>query len=335
MGKNTLVTACWIALCAIVTSGALHADGRNPGSLLVFPAVRANAAGFSIVSVTNTHVQPQTPFSFGGSTNLHFEYYNVDVDPTDLMHPRSCFVFDRVEFLTPADTTSVLTACHNPIPGQGYLVVSAEDPSLFRTPWKHDHLVGSVLHITTTGATYFMPALSFEAGAALADGAATDLDVDSVLDFDGLEYELPPDTLLIDQFIAEAGTQLSLLNLSTDMHEVNQLYFAVWNDNEYPLSTTTEFSCWFDVPLSWVSPLFSPQFMRSLPNAPAELDINCDGAGDMETGWVRISSTGTRSGSTRTSDDGAFLGCLLSGPFSGLSYGKPLWESKERQPIPP
>ena len=59
MGK----TAITFIACAMLAASSLRADGRNPGSVLVFPAQRTNAAGFTIVSVTNVNVNPQTPIS--------------------------------------------------------------------------------------------------------------------------------------------------------------------------------------------------------------------------------------------------------------------------------
>jgi len=319
MGKISTLIAC-VALIA----GEAVADGRKPGSVLVFPAQRTNAAGFTIVSVTNTHVQPQTPTSFGGSTNVHFEYHDVILDPARPTHAAGKSVFDRVEFLSPADTLSVLTACHDPQWGQGFLVVSAEDPGLYRTPWSHDRLIGSALHLASSGATYWIHAIPF--GSPVAAGLPTDLDGDMELDFDGLEYEKPARTLLVDSFLAIANTELCLVEFSGVDGASNDLLLSVWNDNERALSTTIQFTCWFELPLAAISPLFSESFLRGVQNDPEEFDVNCDRRGDLETGWIKIESRGLRVNGTKVADRGDFLGCLMSGPYTGLAFGRLMFE---------
>ena len=78
-----------------------------------------------------------------------------------------------------------------------------------------------------------------------------------------------PERLYIDSYVALAGSQLALLNLTGDETACNELYFSVWNDNERALSATLRFQCWFDQPLSVVSPLFRDSFLASLPNDPS------------------------------------------------------------------
>jgi hypothetical protein len=287
------------ALVVASLTPAAFAGGRNPGSALVFPVQRTGGAGnfFTLVSVTNTNTQPQTPQSFGGSTLVHYEYVNTVPDPANPAIPLACTVFNRVEFLTPADTLSVATWCHNavtPSGQQGYLVVSAQDPSKFDTAWKFDHLIGSELVVNAVGGVYSLNAIPFNAGPSdpagggLMDGDPTDVDLDGQLDFDGVEYEAIPDVLYIDSFVAILGSSLSLVNLTGGPHARNTVAFDVWNDNEFPLSATLVMGCWFDLPLSSVSPLFEQWFLvMNTPHDPQELDINCDGLGDLETGWAR------------------------------------------------
>ena len=74
------------------------------------------------------------------------------------------------------------------------------------------------------------------------------------------------------------------------------------------------------------------QFLRSLPNDPQELDINCDGFGDFETGWATINSLGVFSPAGQLVDpDGAMLGAITVGPTTLLNGGRLLWESEEAQ----
>ena len=315
------------ALFAAALAPEAQADGRNPGSLLVYTVHRSGTMMFTIVCVTNTATLPQTPASFGGSVNAHFEYVNVTPNPADPFMPLSCTIFDRVEFLTPADTLCVLTTCHNAsAPGgqEGYLVITAEDPRFFQRTAIHNDLIGSEMVVNGAGAVYSINAIAFEAG---------DDDVPSTgeLPLNGVCYELAPDVLYIDSYVALAGSQLALINADGAFRDKNDVYFAVWNDNERALSATLRFNCWFDQPLTSVSPLFAEAFLQSLPNDPQELDINCDGIGDIETGWATIDSRGVfQPGGqpilTPGATDGALLGSITAGPTTSINGGRLLWE---------
>lgn len=323
-----------IAAVALMLAPAAMAGGRKAGSVLIYPIVRSGGGFITVVSVTNTSLTPQTPGSLGGSTNVHFEYANVIPDPANVFCPLDCIVFDRVEFLTPADNLTVLTTCHNAFfPGgsQGYLVVSAQDPSQFDVPWSHNKLIGSELVLLPTGASYSLIAQPFN--AVEAAGAATDNDGDGQLDFDGSEYEEIADVLMLDFFLSVGNANLSLINLTGGPRAENTILFQVWNDNEFLLSTTLSFKCWFDQPLALISPLFTDAFLAlNTPNDPQELDINCDGNDDLETGWSMIDSIlVTNNGGAVLDNDGAMVGALVSGPASPLSGGHLLWESVATQ----
>jgi hypothetical protein len=324
------------ALAAGAFAPEALADGRNPGSLLVYPIHRSGGdavAGywFTILCVTNTNTNPQTPISFGGSTNAHFEYYNLTPNAIDPFKPLSCVIFDRIEFLTPADTLCVLTSCHNAFGGagqEGYVTVTAENPSLPPgSAWNHNHLIGSELVLSASGVAFMVNAIPFNAIAAVPAAP------NGALRLDGVNYEGVPDQLY-SSFIAAANSNLTMINLTGGAADMcNQLTFSVWNDNERPLSATKRFACWFDQPLVAVSPLFSHAFLAGVPNDPRELDINCDGIGDLETGWFSVDSTGVFFGNgARVGNitDGAFVGCITAGPASAQG-GHLLWESARKQ----
>lgn len=321
------------AVLAALASSA-WADGRNAGSVLVYPVHRSGPEFFTVISVTNSNLQPQTPSSFGGSTLVHYEYVNATPNPSNPFRPLNCTVFDRVEFLTPADHLSVLTTCHNAFnPGgqEGYLVISAQDPSQFDVAWTHNWLMGSELVVNGSGVVYGLDALPFN--GLTAAHAPTDLDGDSRLDFNGLEYEPIADTLFIDAFVALTGSQLALLNLTGGPNDVNTVLFSVWNDNEFPLSTTLAFNCWFDEPLTKISQLFSEGFLKyNTPHDPSELDIHCTGKGTLETGWARLDSIDVRTpGGSLVDMDGAMLGGITAGRDVGIDAGHNLWESTATQ----
>ncbi|MEM7205829.1 MAG: hypothetical protein AAF628_36585 [Planctomycetota bacterium] len=326
---SLIALACLASLS--VAPDAL-AGGRNPGSVLIYPVHRSGPTMFSIVSVTNTNLNPATPVSLGGSTNVHYEYVNVTPGSTPFM-PLNCVIFDRIEFLTPADTLSVLTTCHNAVAGniEGYVVVTAEDPAaVYGTAWSFDYLVGSEIVISASGVGYSINAIPFS--SPVASMQPTDLDGDDKLDFDGNEYEGIADYLIVDSFVAAASSQLTLINLTGGDQDKNTVLMSIWNDNEFPLSTTLAFNCWFDQPLSRISPLFSNAFLATVPNDPRELDLNCDGTGDIETGWAIIDSIDvSEPGGGTIATDGAVLGAITTGPFTALSGGRLLWESENVQ----
>jgi hypothetical protein len=322
----TVLVGSWVSL-----SAAALADGRKSGSVLVYPVQRTGVAFFSIITVTNTNLNPAQ-----GTTDLHFEYANAVTNPQNAFEPLNCVVFDRVETLTPADTLTVATNCHNaasPAAPQGYLVVSAQDPALFDTAWSFNHLFGTELVINTTGSMYQINAIPFDAVGP--DGSATDADMDHQLDFDGVEYEEVPDLLFTDFMAILGGNQnLALLTLTGGPQAKNTVLFQVWNDNEFLLSTTLEFRCWFDQNLLAISQIFHTDFLsNNTPGDPGESDLDCNGTGEKETGWIRINSIQvTDPGGAILSSDGALLGALTAGPLSVLQSAHLLWESRATQP---
>jgi hypothetical protein len=323
--------------------------GNQPGSLGIFPIHRSGGGGlaggsgpfFTILSVTNTNLQPQTPLGFGGSTNVHYQYVNVVPSPTDPFIPSGCVLFDRVEFLTPGDTLSVLTSCHNAAtPGgqKGYVVISAQDPVQFGVEWSFDHLIGSELVVNASGGIFGLEMVALQ--SPVPDGAPTDVAGDGDLDFDGVEYSALPDELYVDSFLALAGSRLTLLNLTGGPDVRNTVQLLAWNDNEFPLSATRTFACWFDEPLSTVSPLFTEEFLaNNTPDDPTEVDLNCNGEGTLETAWIKLDSIGLHlpggaplidaAGNPVT--DGALLGAITAGPGSLIDGGRLLWESTATQ----
>jgi hypothetical protein len=254
-------------------------------------------------------------------------------NPLDPFRPLGCSVFDRVEVLTPADTLTVLTECHNLGIGprqQGYLVIVAEDPTQFARPWAHDHLLGSALILGSTGFAYMLEALAFRSPAP--PGSATDVDGDQQLDFNGIEYDMLPDRLFVDSFLAPAESQLTLLSATGAPMDLHTVHFSVWNDYELPLSATLVFRCWFEAPLSRISPLFGEAFLVGLPNDPNELDTDCDGIDDIEAGWCVVQSGGVRTaGGALVAADGALLGAVTAGAISICDPRRQLGESHSRQ----
>jgi hypothetical protein len=341
--KTRILLLSAAALAASFAPAAL-ADGVKHASVLIYPVQRSgddqrksdgqHSDDFiTIVNVTNCNLTPQNPISFGGSTNVHFQYVNTVYNDKNPFQPHACTIFNRTEFLTPADTLSVLTSCHNAFSGdgqQGYLVVSAQNPSLFSTDWSFNHLLGSELVVNGSGGMYRMNAIPFD--AIPLEGLATDLNGNKELDFDDVEYEGVPAVLYVDSFLAVAGSRLALINLTggPDANAVVQI--QAWNDNEFPLSATVSFKCWFDQRLKNVNPLFDDDFLaNNTPEDEDELDIDCNNNDDYETGWAIIDGIVANTPFAASKPNPALLGAITSGPTSVLNGGDLLWESKNRQ----
>jgi hypothetical protein len=340
--KTRFVIAAAVLAANLVP--AAFAGGRNPGSALIYPVHRSGDEQrkfdadskddfVTVVSVTNMNLAPITQVSFGGSTLVHFQYVNTFYNELNPFMPLACTIFNRIEFLTPADTLSVLTSCHNAFSGdgqQGYLVVSAQDPTKFNVEWSHNFLMGSELVVNGSGGTYRLNAIPFEAKPV--QGLATDLNGNKELDFDDVEYEGVPAVLYVDSFLAVAGSRLALINLTggPDANAVVQI--QAWNDNEFPLSATVSFKCWFDQRLKNVNPLFDDDFLaNNTPEDEDELDIDCNNNDDYETGWAIIDGIVANTPFAASKPNPALLGAITSGPTSVLNGGDLLWESKNRQ----
>ena len=331
MERLHLAASGMLALLAL--GSPVSADGRHPGSVLVFPIHRSGPIFVTVVSVTNVNDLPMTPTALGGATRVHYEYVNTVYDPAQPTVPAACSVFDRFELLTPADTLSTLTSCHDAVVGgqQGFLVVSAHDPAQFDVPWDFDWLVGSEYVVNAAGGMYSVEAVPLRGlpGA----GLPTDLDADGQLDFDGLEYEGLPDVLFVDSFMAMACSRLTLVNLTGGCAARNLLRFEIFNDAGYPLSTTLVMGRWFDLPLYDLSPLFHADFLaNATPDDPTELDLHCRNKGNVEMGWVAIDSLGVfLPGGALLADDGALLGVITSGITLWSDGGHLLGESDALQ----
>jgi hypothetical protein len=322
-----LITKTSIALLGLAAlAPAALADGREPGSVLFYPAVQSqlgNAGVFNVVSVTNTNR------AGSGETDVHFEYVNVSTAGNPFLFA-NCDISDRVETLTPADTLSVLTSCHNGGGGatEGYLVVSAMNPAEVDTYWSFNHLIGSEQVVTAGGGMYSLNALPFNAVGA--QGTDTDLDNDGRRDFDGAEYEGIADELYIDSYVGVLGGNLVLLSLTGGEYLTN-VSFVIYNDDEFQLSATYAFSCWTSTPLADISGFFTDLGLKTTVNDARELDITCDGVGDVETGWAIVRPTTALSITSPNISNPAVLGALVNDENPQFQNGRLLWESVAKQ----
>jgi hypothetical protein len=320
--RTTVATLAFSSLAALAPSAL--ADGREPGSVLVYPLHRSallNETVFNVVNVTNTNRLGS------GETDVHFEYVNVSGAGTPFLFA-DCNIADRVETLTPADTLSVLTSCHNGAEqADGYIVVSARNPDLVDTYWSFNHLIGSEQIVSSGGGMYSVEALPFV--SPLAQGTDTDLDQDGKRDFDGNEYEGLPDELYIDSYIGAISGDLVLLTFLGGEYLVN-VNFVIYNDDEFQLSGQFAFSCWTSSRLSAISGYFTAQGLLTTPNDDSELDVDCDGVEDFDTGWAIVRPTTALSITSPTVVNPPVLGALTNdgGQFNNARL---LWESVAKQ----
>ncbi|MEZ5977908.1 MAG: hypothetical protein R3F34_06800 [Planctomycetota bacterium] len=321
--SRLLITSVTALACALAAPTA-HADGREPGSVLVYPIHRSdlgNPTWFNVVSVTNTNR------AGGGETDVHFQYVNVKKVASTFFFA-SCTVEDRVETLSPADTFSVLTSCHNGASASnGYLVVSAMDPELVDTHWSFNHLVGSEQIVSAFGGIYALNAIPFI--STLVEGEDTDVDGDGRLDFDGIEYEGVPDELFIDSFIGGLGDSIALLSFTGGEYLTN-VDFVIYNDDEIQLSTQFSFSCWAHVPLATISGYFTAQGLATTVDDPTELDLDCDGVQELDTGWAIVRPQSAISVTSPTIMNPAVLGALTN-DLGLFMNARLLWETPTKQ----
>ncbi len=286
-----------VSLASVVLAAAAHAGVQNAGSLLVFPCFDNSPGATSIVTVTNTNND-----SVNGQVRVHFVYVNGS----------NCQEFDRVRTLTPSDTITVLTKYDNPNQTQGYLYCFALHKTTGAAT-KFDYLIGTEIVGTASDAldTETQPFV-FRAGAALAEGANTDLDGDGIRDLNGNEYEAAPNRILIPNFIADTNeitNKLVLINLTGGAAFTASVSFEVYNDNEEIYSAQYAFSCWAKVDLLSVSNVFANWFLKSTNHNLNEIE----GTNNLapETGWFRLNGL-TASSTTTTFSDPAILAMRLT-----------------------
>lgn len=272
-----------MGLTALGLASSAMANGRNPGSLLLFPEFDNRQADLTLVTVTNTNsdTTPVAGNALAGTVKVEYVYigkYSVGGGPLE------CLEFNRTETLTPNDTLTVITSAHNPQQEQGYLYVFAKDRSTGAAK-VFNFLIGNELTIEgITALDYSLNPVSFK---GIGNGTTTDLDGDGNRDLDGLEYEAVPDEILIPRFLGQGGTydsQLVLIGLSGGVAFTTIVNFWIYNDNEEAFSAQYTFRCWDRVRLRDINGVFNESFLDTTNNAPNEIL----GAASHESGWMRV-----------------------------------------------
>ena len=292
---NSNLLRCLSLSGAAVLGFALSAQAGvvEPGSLLVFPCFNSHPGKASVISVTNTNSD-----LVNGSVDVEYVYINGD----------NCLEFNRTRTLTPNDTLTVVAHKDNPQQQEGYLYVFAKSHATGKAI-KFDFLIGVILiasfddSLNVESQPYV-----FKAGAALADGANTDLDNDGIRDLNGLEYEQAPDQILVPRFFGENDgvfeTTLCLLNLTGGTQFTAIINFLIYNDNEEAFSAQYTFTCWDEVRLRDISSAFLDVFLKTTNENPSEIPGYPDTGPNAspETGWYRINGAVAFSSATSFND---------------------------------
>ena len=280
-------------LGSIALAVSARADGRNPGSLIVFPEYRFGNGVDTIITITNTHPSE--------GTTLHVNYVS------GVPGAGVCLIRDRIVVLRPLDTFTALVSAHNAGgPQQGFVYVYAEGTNGARS---FNFLVGDSLAVDATlTSLYSIEPLPFTSPLAL--NAATDLDMDGVRDLNGLEYELAPDQILIPRFMGQSTvytSDLVLVALSGGRRFQTIVDFLAFNDNEEVFSAQYAFTCWDRQPLTAINGIFTRNFLKYATNQNANEIL---GANMEESGWIWINGH-VASSSTTDILDPAILAVLV------------------------
>lgn len=285
-----------LLLGVALLAGGARADGRNPGSLLIFPEYDHGPGRNTLITVTNS--SPDAPIT------VHFNYVSG-------LPGAMCEISNRLEVLTPNDTITVLSSAHSGQPPtgnkyKGYVYVYAERLGV---PISFNFLIGDEIVLDANLATlYAMNPVVFKAKPPTSQ--PTNLDGDSVRDLNDLEYEGVPEQILIPRFIGQTATRQSdliLISLTGGASFTTIVNFVIFNDNEEVFSAQHAFTCWKKTPLSSISALFANDFLH---NQTTDAVAEIIGSTQDETGWMIIDGAVANS-SARSFQDPAILAVLV------------------------
>lgn len=277
-----------------LTSSALASNGRNPGSLLLYPEFDNRAGTVTVLTVTNVDTNETS-----APVDVEFVYVGrFDSNDNDA----NCLEFNRTETLTPADTFTCLTDFHNPNQEQGYAFVYARDTAT-GAAISHDYLTGNVM--TVDG----FEAFEFSVNPVSYLGLDAD-NGDGDLQLDGVEYSGTPAEIVIPRFLGQTGLRVSdliLIGLSGEVDYETTVDFLIFNDNERIFSSEYTFRCWERVHLTDISNIFRNDFLADWTDDDPQEIV---GAQNVESGWIHISGH-SYGNSSATFMDPSFYAVLI------------------------
>lgn len=304
MFKRALLVGCIASISLVALPAAGEVTLGQPGSVLVFPLVDSTSTGNTLITVTNTNtseVYCHYPFREG---DIKIAYFYIDGD--------SWLCTDLCEYLTPADTLTVMTNRHNPNMEKGFLIVQARDIET-GLPVAFDYLVGSATVVNTEFEFEwsYLP-YSFK---AVFNGTGWDnpcgrkvIDDEGCIKFGNPDNEGPgysyydrfPDRLIINRFFGEGtpdsqpgldfANNLYLLSTMSSYPEPFETTLSIlgWNNNERRFSRTFRFACWLCTSLGSIT--------GSVTQANLARDGDEDELVGVATGWMTFTAQPGRDG---------------------------------------
>lgn len=275
LGKNNMIHRFVVAglMLAGLSSTVLASNGRNPGSLLLYPEFDNRSGTVTILTVTNVDTTETND-----AVDVEFVYVGRFTGPDN--EDNFCNEFNRTETLTPADTFTCLTDVHNPDADQGYVFLYAKDVDTGDAK-THNFLTGNV--ITVDG----FAAFEFSVNPVAYRGINAD-NGDGDLLLDNVEYGATPGEIVIPRFLGQNGmrqSELILIGLSGGPQYDTIVDFLIFNDNEEIFSSEYTFRCWERVYLTDITLLFDNGFLANNTNDdPDEIR----GAEGIESGWIHL-----------------------------------------------
>ena len=292
MSFHKFVLSSLTAVAGLGMASSAMADGRNPGSLLLYPEFDNRDGIVTVLTITNTAVNV-------GDVDVEFVYIGRYGSSGTYIN---CEEFNRTERLTDNDTLTLITNFHNPQYEQGFVYAFARDG--VDSPIVHNWLIGNVM--TVNGLDSF----EYSVNPVVYEGLAGDANGNGLRDLNGTEYEESADLILVPRFLGQGGiytSELILIGLTGGAAFWTTVDFLIYNDNEVAFSASHTFYCWDRVPLLSISGAFDNQFLHDFTNDDPDEIIGLPG---IEAGWILIDG-GIASSVTTTIDDPAFLAVMI------------------------
>jgi len=286
-----MILSALTALAGISMAGSAMADGRAPGSLLLYPEFDNREGTVTVLTITNTATDV-------GDVQVEFVYigrYGTSGQDID------CEEFNRTEVLTDNDTLTLLTEFHNPQAEQGFVYAFAR--AGVANPIVHNWLIGNVM--TVNG----LDAFEYSVNPVSYEGLDVDANGNGLRDLDGNEYEESPDEILVPRFLGQDSdrqSELIMIGLTGGARFDTTIDFLIYNDNEEVFSSEYTFRCWDRVLLEDISGIFENDFLADWTNHDPQEIL---GANDIESGWFRVDGALASSTSTTIADPAVY--CVL------------------------
>lgn len=298
------------------------ADGRNPGSCLLYPYYNTGVGNLAVMTITNT-----------GDQDVVVRL--VWVDST------FCSPEDQWIELTPGDTFSFVDGAMNPQPNElGFMYAYAVDALGSINEIDYDYLIGQEIVFATwnppTLIQWAVNAVAFNALAVVPDGD---------LHLDGTEYDAAPKCIYFPRFFGQSTpnvvtpflSYVIFINLTGGQWFLQQANVLVYNDNEQAFSSTVNFPCWLLTPLVNVSFATTQQFLLSTNHDIHEIWDGIPGVPPpapqkQKAGWIEFVGQWAWNPTTSFYIENPSLYAVLIetlGGFFGLSGADLPWQTED------